>query len=320
MVHPGGILETLPVPARAAGPDWNQIVAGSEGILGVISEVSLNIRPVPVRKRFGGFFFRDFDKGADACRAFLQSGLVPAILRVSDAEETQFGMILRPRSENWKKQAVEHTGVWALEKMGYRPGGRCLMILGFEGDSESTDLNWKKARKICSDHGGFHLGSKPGLLWYRDRFEHPYLRDTLLDKGILIDTLETSTTWENLLPLYHAIRQSLEDSIRATGVRGIVMAHLSHCYPSGSSLYFIFLARQIEGGEQEQWWAIKQAASDCILANRGTISHHHGIGIDHARWAEREHGPSAMRGLSSLKNSLDPSGILNPGKILAGCR
>ena len=316
MIHPGGTLETLSVPARAAGPDWNQIVTGSEGILGVITEVTLKLWPAPVRRRIGAFFFRDFREGAEASRKFLQNGLVPATLRVSDPEETQFGMILRPRSEDWKKQAFEHTGVWALEKMGYRQGKRCLMILGFEGDPESTDSDWKHARRICSDHGGFYLGRKPGMMWYRDRFEHPYLRDTLMDKGVLIDTVETSTTWENLVPLYEALQKILVESIRQTGVQGIVMAHLSHCYPSGSSLYFIFLAKQVQGEEMEQWWAIKKAASECILAHHGTISHHHGIGIDHARWAEKEHGPSAMKGLKGLKNSLDPKGIMNPGKIL----
>ncbi|MEW6442692.1 MAG: FAD-binding oxidoreductase [bacterium] len=316
MIHPGGVLDTLKVPARAAGPDWNQVVTGSEGIFGVISEATVRIRPVPVRKRYGGFFFRDFPKGVEACREFLQSGLVPATVRLSDAQETEFGMNLRPRSGNWKKQVVEHSGVWALEKLGYRPGRRCLMIVGFEGDEAATESAWKRARKICDDFGGFSLGGGPGRMWYQDRFEHPYLRDTLLDKRVLIDTLETAATWTNVTPLYEAVRQKLEEAIRGTGVPGIVMAHLSHCYATGSSLYFIFLARQTPGQELEQWWAIKEAASDCLLSHGGTISHHHGVGIDHARWAQQEHGPSAMRGLSGLKLSLDPGGIMNPGKIL----
>jgi|YNPNPStandDraft_1061719.scaffolds.fasta_scaffold04516_3 alkyldihydroxyacetonephosphate synthase len=316
MVHPGGVLETLTVPARAAGPDWNQIVAGSEGILGVISEITFKLQPLPLERRCGAFFFRSFEKGVDACREILQNGLAPAVLRLSDGDETDFGMRLRPKSAGRGKRAVEGAGVWALERMGYRPESRCLLILGFEGSRDAVHGPWKRAKEVCSDHGGFFLGAGPGELWYRERFEHPYLRDVLLDRGVLIDTLETSATWENLLGLYQAVRQSLEASIAQTGVRGLVMAHLSHCYPCGSSLYFIFLARQTAGAELDQWWTIKKAASDCILERGGTISHHHGVGMDHAPWAEREHGTSAMAGLRKLKAGLDPRGVLNPGKVL----
>ncbi len=316
MVHPGGILETLAVPARASGPDWNQIVAGSEGILGVISQIAFKIHPMPSERRCGAFFFRGFEKGVEACREMLQCGLAPAVLRLSDGVETDFGTRLRPKAAGRGKRAVEGAGLWVIERMGYRREGRSLLILGFEGVRGAVEGPWKWAKEVCSDHGGFFLGSGPGELWYRERFEHPYLRDVLLDRGVLIDTLETSATWEHLLPLYEAVRQSLESSIAQTGVRGLVMAHLSHCYPCGSSLYFIFLARQAAGAELDQWWAIKKAASDCILEHGGTISHHHGVGLDHAPWAEREHGASAMAGLRGLKSRLDPRGILNPGKVL----
>lgn len=317
MVHPGGILETLGVPARASGPDWNQIVAGSEGILGIISEIAFRIHPMPSERRSGAFFFRSFEKGVDACREILQCGLAPAVLRLSDGVETDFGMRLRPKSAGRGKRTIEEAGVWVLERMGYRRESRCLLILGFEGIRGAVSGPWKRAKEVCSDHGAFFLGSGPGELWYRERFEHPYLRDVLLDRGVLIDTLETSATWENLLPLYQAVGRTLEGSIAQTGVRGLVMAHLSHCYPCGSSLYFIFLARQAAGAELDQWWTIKKAASDCILEHGGTISHHHGVGVDHALWAEREQGASAMAGLKSLKSCFDPRGVLNPGKVLA---
>ncbi len=316
MVTPRGRIETLQTPARAVGPDVTQLVVGSEGTLGVITEVSAKIHPLPEEQKYAGFFFKDFLSGIDASRAIIQEGLTPAVLRLSDAEETQFGLLLKPKATHASKELAQLGGIWALDKLGYRSERRCLMILGFEGRKGPTDSAARFARRICKEYGAIYLGESPGKMWHADRFEHPYLRDTLLDRGIMIDTLETSTDWHNVIPLYYAVSRALKEAIRATGVSEIVMCHLSHVYPSGSSLYFIFLGKQVIGGELEQWYHIKKAASDCILEHGGTISHHHGVGMDHAAWANREHGELGIELLKGLKHSVDPGGIMNPGKLI----
>lgn len=316
MVTPSGRLETLEIPARAVGPDLTQLVVGSEGTLGVITDVTVRIHPLPEEQRYMGFFFKDFISGVDASRTVVQEGLTPAVLRLSDAEETQFGLALKPRAAHMGKEAVQLGGIWALDKLGYRSERRCLMILGFEGRKGRAETDAREARKICKDYGAIYLGESPGRMWHAERFEHPYLRDTLLDRAIMIDTLETSTDWHNVVPLYLAVSSALRDAIRTTGVSEIVMCHLSHVYPTGSSLYFIFLGAQVMGEELEQWYTIKQAASECILSHGGTISHHHGVGTDHAPWARKEHGPLGIGLLKGLKRSVDPAGVMNPGKLI----
>jgi alkyldihydroxyacetonephosphate synthase len=156
-----------------------------------------------------------------------------------------------------------------------------------------------------------------GRAWYKERFELPYLRDVLLGRGVMVETLETATTWDKLEALHRRLGEVIERAIEGMGVRPLVLAHISHAYPSGASLYYTFLAKMIKGRELEQWNLVKRAATDCILANGGTLSHHHGVGRDHAPWLIAEHGELSVETIRALKQALDPVGIMNPGKILA---
>jgi alkyldihydroxyacetonephosphate synthase len=155
-----------------------------------------------------------------------------------------------------------------------------------------------------------------GSAWLRERFALPYLRDTFLGRGLMVDTLETATTWDNLAQLYAALTDALRRAIAAGDVQPYVMTHVSHSYPDGASLYTTFLGKQLPGREIEQWWIVKRAATEAILANGGTLSHHHGIGADHAPWLEREHDPLGMAALRALKATFDPQGVMNPGVLL----
>lgn len=190
------------------------------------------------------------------------------------------------------------------------------MILGVEGTEEEVRATRRAALRICRAHGAFHLGKSPGRAWHRERFDLPYLRDVLLGRGIMVDTLETATTWDNLPHLYEQVRRAITSAIESTGVRPWVMCHVSHAYPQGASLYYTFLARQTPGHEIEQWQVVKQAATEAIVAHGGTLSHHHGVGLDHARWLEREDSPVGVAALRAVKEALDPAGIMNPGKLL----
>jgi alkyldihydroxyacetonephosphate synthase len=195
------------------------------------------------------------------------------------------------------------------------------MLLGFDGEAEWVGKQWSTALKICDDHQGRAVGRGVGRAWMRDRYAHPYLRDTLLDHSVMVDTLETATTWTNLMQLYQAMCVAMKATITSTGGGpGYILTHISHAYQHGASLYSTFLGRQIGDPDplmkQAQWQEIKQATTEAILAAGGTLTHHHGIGRDHIPWLEQEIGSLGMKALRSLKQTFDPSDTLNPGILL----
>lgn len=315
---PDGLWSTETFPASAAGPDLNDVVAGGEGCFGVITEATVHVHPVPQESDYRGYLFKDFGRGADAMRQIVQEGLPVAMLRLSDAEETRFfsafSALRKPPGR------VERAADRVLELGGWSEG-RCLMLVGIEGEADNVKASLARSSSIVRGCGGFPLGRGAGKSWHKSRFAMPYLRDPLLDRGIGVDTLETSTSWANLLPLHRVVTGAIRDALHAhaafDGARPMVMCHISHCYEDGASLYFTFVFPQAEpGGEIAQWTAVKHAASDAIAAHGGTISHHHGVGIDHAPWLAREKGEIGIRLLRALKRELDPEGILNPKKLL----
>ena len=173
----------------------------------------------------------------------------------------------------------------------------------------------KRIQAICRKNGAVPVGKGAGMEWYNGRYDHPYLRDIMFGWGVMTDTLETATTWDNIIPLYHAVKKAIREALAEYDSKAIVACHLSHSYVTGSSLYFIFLGKIAEGREVEQWEHLKRKAGDAILANGGTITHHHGVGYEHAPWFEKEYGPQGMELLRGIKKALDPSGIMNPGKL-----
>lgn len=319
LATPRGPWRTEAFPASAAGPNLNQFVAGSEGIFGVITAATVKIHRLPERKDYRGFFFRKLEDGLAAVRAIVQAELPVAMLRLSDGTETHFlhGFSATQRPPG----AIERAAMQALSWRGYGEG-RCLLLVGLEGDRETVLESEVRTRALIQRHGGVHLGSRAGDRWYRNRFAMPYLRDPLLERGIAVETLETSTSWSRLLDLYRGVGLAIGDALRDHAAdpadRPIVMCHLSHGYADGASLYFTTIFPQKHGAEAEQWLAVKRAATDAIVAGGGTISHHHGVGTDHAPWLAREKGEIGVAALAGLKTSLDPNGTCNPGKVLAG--
>lgn len=194
------------------------------------------------------------------------------------------------------------------------------MLIGLEGEKETVLWAQAQTEAIAKAEGALALGTGPGRKWYEGRFHSPYSRDPMLDRGLGIDTLETSTHWSNIAALREkvvaAITRAMDDNMPEQGARGIVMAHVSHSYPDGASLYFTFVFPRQRDREVEQWEAIKRVASDAIEAGHGTISHHHGVGTDHAPWMLEEKGEIGIGTLKAVKEKLDPKGILNPGKLL----
>jgi alkyldihydroxyacetonephosphate synthase len=308
---PRGELRTRAFPASAAGPDVNAWIAGSEGVLGVITEATVKMHPLPQARDFLSFLFRDWDTGVLAVRRIVQGELGVATLRLSDVDETRFfgafRHVLRP-------SRFQEAAQKALALGGF--DSPCVLMVGLEGAAGRVRTTRRHALGICMREGGLFVGRGPGNSWYENRFEMPYLRDPLMDHGVGVDTLETCTSWSNVHRVYHAVGSAIRGALQAQGRRGIVMAHVSHSYLDGASLYFTYIFPRDLGEPIGQWKAIKEAASRAISENGGTISHHHGVGIDHAHWLEPEKGPLALGMIEAAKARVDPSGIMNPGKLL----
>ena len=306
---PSGELSVKALPASAAGPSLRELVVGSEGVLGVIGEVTLRVRPAPRTRRYEGWSFRSFEEGAEAFRAMEQGEAAPDVARLSDEEETRISMALAASGS-----AAEHAGRTYLRLRGH--AGGCIAIVGWEGEEAVVRRRRARSHVHLRGGGGVYLGHRPGAAWLRGRYAGPYLRDELLGRGVMAETLETATTWSNLAALHRTVAAALRDTLATRGTPAIVMCHVSHLYSSGASLYYTFLARQEQGAELDQWHAAKSAAGDAIVANGGTITHHHAVGHDHLPWMRAEVGDLGVEVLRAAKERLDPRGIMNPGKLL----
>ena len=326
VITPAGVLETRDTPATAVGPSILGLVMGSEGTYGVLTEATMRLHPLPEVRDYRGLLFRTFEDGLAAFRDLMQSNLHPSIVRLSDPPETAAYALmshqhhgLRALFDKALERYLRLRGYGLDEGLALSEANVCLMILGFDGRLDDVEARWNRALEVCRDHRGLHLGHRPGRSWQRDRFAQPYLRDDLLDNGVLVDTLETATTWSNLTRVYEAMTAALKSAIADTdGGPGAVLTHVSHAYPHGASLYSTFLGRQTSHApleNQEQWRIIKHQTTEAILAAGGTLSHHHGVGRDHAPWLEEEIGPLAMEALRAFKDTFDPAGIMNPGVL-----
>ncbi|MEU3660136.1 FAD-binding oxidoreductase [Streptomyces sp. NPDC032940] len=300
LATPEGTLDTGRAPRSAAGPDLRQLVLGSEGAFGVITSVTVRIRPVPDVRRYEGWRFASFDEGAAALRRLAQDGPRPTVLRLSDETETLIGLA--------QPDAI---GASLAET-----NAGCLAIAGFEGTERDTTHRREEAAAVLAECGGTFAGAEPGERWAHGRYSAPYLRDSLLDAGALAETLETAAYWSRIPALYTAVRDALTATLTEAGTPPLVMCHISHVYENGASLYFTVVSAQGDGDAVAHWTRAKHAANEAILAAGGTITHHHAVGTDHRDWYLREAGPLGIEALRAVKRTLDPAGLLNPGVLL----
>jgi alkyldihydroxyacetonephosphate synthase len=309
LAAPAGDIDLPAMPATAAGPGLRALLVGSEGTLGVIDSLALRVRPAPSERIYEGFFFADFSAGLEVMRALSQRHAVPEVVRLSDEAETRTSLALA------RSGAIKDTlGRAYLRARGVRDG--CLAILGFEGVGEELAQRRERALQLVREGGGVRVGRAPGEAWLRSRFEGPYLRDDLLTHGVMVETLETATPWSNVAQLHRGVSDAIARALRACGTPGLVMCHVSHLYETGASLYFTFIAARRAEDELGQWADVKRAASQAIVDGGGTITHHHAVGRDHVPWMPAEVGAVSLEALRALKAQLDPTGIMNPGKLL----
>jgi alkyldihydroxyacetonephosphate synthase len=312
MVTPRGELILPPMPGSAAGPDLRRLVMGSEGTLGIVTEVTVRVRPLPAVKRYEGWFARSWADGVRIMRRLAQEGAKPDIARLADEAETSASLAMSG-TDGLKKRGLD---AW-LKLHGVEGG--CMIIAGFEGTARDVRHRRHEVRRVLKAEKAIPLGAGAGKSWEHNRFSGAYLRDTLLDNGVLVETLETATTWSKLDGLYTGVRQALTDALTEAARPPMVGCHVSHIYPTGASLYFTVLAPADVGREIEQWMAAKHAANQAIVAAGGTASHHHAVGTAHREIVTHDLGGEAGVGLDALravKSQLDPAGILNPGKLL----
>ncbi|WP_163760614.1 FAD-binding oxidoreductase [Mycobacterium botniense] len=297
VITPAGVLDLGRAPASAAGPDLRHLLIGSEGVFGVITRVRLRVHRAPEVIRYEAWTFPDFATGTAALRAVAQTGSGPTVIRLSDEAETGVNLAT---TEAIGKQRIT---------------GGCLAVTVFEGTRAHAESRHAETRALLAAHGGTSLGEGPAQAWERGRFSAPYLRDSLLAAGALCETLETATDWSNIAALKAAVTTALTTSLAESGTPALVLCHISHVYPTGASLYFTVVAGQ-RGDPIDQWRAAKAAASEAIMASGGTITHHHAVGTDHRPWMRDEVGDLGVRLLRAIKATLDPAGILNPGKLI----
>jgi len=307
---PEGMWRLPAQPASAAGPELRRLVVGSEGRLGVITEATLRVQPLPEHRDGLAVLVPSWSAGGEVCRTLLQRGPVPEVVRLSDPDETGFGVAL---TELPGLAARARDLVFGVKR--FRHG--CLLLLEWAGGLQEVSLARQTAAAAWRDAGGISLGRTGWRRWLAERFRHPYLRDVLLTAGWGIDTLETAACWSSLALLHGAVRDSIAAAARNAGFPVAVLCHVSHAYRDGASLYFTFLWPLRRDAEISQWQALKNAASGAILDHGGTITHHHGVGTMHAPYLEREIGTEGVAALRTLAAALDPHGVLNPGVLLS---
>ncbi len=310
LLAPAGETVLPPFPASAAGPDLRQLVLGSEGRLGILTDVTVRVSPLPEHEEFHAFFFPGFIEGTTAVRRIVQARLPLSLLRLSTPTETRTTLAL----------AGHERLIGLLETMlGVRGVGdeKCLMLCGFTGRSTMMRDARQVVIDITKEHGGVNAGRRFGEQWIEGRFRTPYLRNTLWERGYAVDTLETATTWEIVPRLLADIESALHSALE-DGEHVHVFTHLSHVYPHGASIYTTYLFRLAADPDVNlaRWAALKGAASRAIVSGGGTISHQHGVGRDHAPYLAAEKGEVGLAALADVLARFDPDGRLNPGVLI----
>ncbi|MCO5180946.1 MAG: FAD-binding oxidoreductase [Candidatus Promineofilum sp.] len=310
LLAPAGEMRLPPFPASAAGPDLRQLVLGSEGRLGILTDATVRITPLPEHEEFQAIFFPDFVDATTAVRRIVQARLPLSLLRLSTPMETRTTLAL----------AGHERLIGLLETMlGVRGVGddKCMLLCGFTGPSAAVRDARHATIDTAREHGGVNAGRRFGEQWMEGRFRTPYLRNTLWDLGYAVDTLETATTWDRVPRMVDQIEAALYSAV-PNGERIHVFTHLSHVYPQGASIYTTYLFRisTDPDGTLRRWEALKGAASRTIVREGGTISHQHGVGRDHAPYLEAEKGALGMAALAGVTTIFDPDGRMNPDVLL----
>lgn len=304
-ITPAGIIETPCFPKTAQAWDIYPLFIGSEGTLGIITEITMKIRNYrPENTTFASFIFKSFEDAVSAMRNIIQSEYgTPHLFRISDPDETDIAFKTKGFDNTFQDKI--------LTKLGYKSKKRCLMFITVEGNKDYSKFVIKKIKKTTKKLGALNIGKSPVKKWLQQRYSSAYMREPMMDLGIMTDTLETSVNWDKLLKLWKAAHEYANKRPKT-----ILMIHISHVYESGANLYFTFLSPMEKGNEQNDFALFHKGFIETIIENGGSLSHHHGIGRVLAPWMENELGNTYMNALRAIKKHFDPNNIMNPGNTL----
>jgi alkyldihydroxyacetonephosphate synthase len=301
---PAGTLEVAPHPSSSTGPDLRELVLGSEGRLGLITHATVHVRPLPEASRFAALLCPDWERALACVQSLAQDNPGLSMVRLSTPEETAAHLSLALPARAGR-----------LLPLATLAEGRCLLLLGARGPAGQVRRALAEARSRA--RGALPLPLL-GARWERSRFKNPYLRDALWERGYGVETVETAARFSRLGALRADLEQSLRGALAPFGEQADVFTHLSHVYPSGANVYTTFLFRL--GGSAEatlaRWRALKTAASEAIVRQGATISHQHGVGVDHKPYLAAEKGPLGLAAVRAALGAFDPAGLLNPGKLV----
>jgi alkyldihydroxyacetonephosphate synthase len=315
VVRPDGILVIRPIPSASTGPSVREMIIGSEGRLGVITEVTVQVHRIPAKRDIYAYFFPNWETGLKAMAEIAESDAAPSITRISDSRETGFSLATSKERVGLDKWKSETMLPFLLKRKGWTLEDMCLSFIGYEGSEEHAKRQKAIVEDIIKKHNGFvGAGTGPGVLYDQKKFDTPYLRDFLLDRGAAADVSETSAPWSKLLNVYNKTYEAANNAYAELGIKGWIMAHLSHSYHSGACLYFTFAF--VHGDEPlKQYDVVKSAIQQAFIDADATISHHHGVGLEHAPWLEQDISTSGVTVMQGLFESADPQHNFNPGKI-----
>ena len=320
VVRPGGVLVIPAIPSASNGPSVREMIVGSEGRLGIITEVTVQVHRVPEKRDVYAYFFPNWTVGLAALQAISESDATPSITRISDARETGFSLATSKERHGFDKFAAETALPTLMKSKGWNSGENrlediCLSFIGFEGGTAHAKRQKKLVDKIVKKHGGMGVGTGPGVLYDQKKFDTPYLRDFLLDYGAAGDVSETAAPWSKLDGLHTEVVAAAERAFDEIGIKGWIMCHLSHSYHSGACLYFTF-AFVFGPDPIGEYDVVKSAIQQAFVDNGGSISHHHGVGLEHAAWLEDDISTEGVAVMQGLFTATDPGENFNPGKII----
>jgi len=317
VVMPGKVLVVRPVPSTSTGPSVREMILGSEGRLGVITEVTVQVHRIPKERLILGYLFPTWEASLAAMQEISTSDAHPSITRVSDGRETAFSFATRKKSRGPSLSSLVSKGLMKfLERRGWDLEQSCLAFIGYEGGSAHVSRQKAIVKDIVGKHGGIVLGKGPGVLYDQKKFDTPYIRDFLLDRGAAADVSETSAPWSKLKPLYDNTVAAANAAYAQLGVTGWIMCHLSHSYHSGACLYFTFAFRHDGVDPLGQYDLVKRAIQQSFVDSAGTLSHHHAVGVEHAAWLEQDISAPGVHMIDGLFQAMDPGHNFNPGKIV----
>jgi alkyldihydroxyacetonephosphate synthase len=315
MVMKGQVLSLRPLPSTSSGPSVREMVLGSEGRLGIITEAWVNVHRLPPVREIQAYFFPNYDAGLDAMTELAASDAAPSITRVMDANETQFSM-----ANGKKSTRVSHLMSRAIQEVMTRKGWDlekiALAFVGYEGTAVHVRYEKGLVGKIVTRNGGMGVGKGPGALYDQKKYDVPYIRDFLLDRGIPADVSETATPWSLMKTMHDKTVAAAYKAMEEAGIQGFVMCHLSHSYHSGACQYFTFAINDASEHNMETYDRVKRAIQQSFMDIGGTISHHHGVGEEHSPWLDQDISPAGVFIQRKLFEGVDPGQNFNPGKII----